>query len=358
VIIVAIDDQFAGDCSNVNDMTIQDAIPYIDSHYSTYADADYRGLYGYSWGGGYAFNVGCANLDYFHYLGPTAAAPNKAGDNTLFPNGGANAKQVLKCLFISWGQNDYTSIKDASVACVNYCNNNGISNYSWEAQGQGHSAGTWKHAMWNFLQLADQAGISGNADPNDIWLEAEFRTMGSLWDTLSDSTASNGKYVNVQPGNNSTSNAPADTSGYITYGFKINDSGTYTVWGRVKITTTDDDAFWVKMDSTAWFSWDSIPPSTTWIWAKIDTFKLDKGGHSFTVAYNKDGALLDKLFITRTDSIPSGMGGLAFNTLPGNTSPFAYAGVAMNIVDTDGTGTETLLLNSIGSSDPDGYIVS
>lgn len=162
VIIVAIDDQFAGDYSNVNDMTIRDAIPYIDSHYSTYADADHRGLYGYSWGGGYTFNVGCANLEYFHYLSPSAAAPNKAGDVTLFPNSGAKAKQLLKCLFISWGQYDYQSIIDANIACDNYCNTNGIPHYKWVAQGQGHTGGTWRPAMWNFLQLADRAGLSGS----------------------------------------------------------------------------------------------------------------------------------------------------------------------------------------------------
>src|SRR5687767_1730346 len=48
VIIVAVDDQFNGNVSNVQDMTIRDAIPYIDSRYSTYADADHRGLFGYS----------------------------------------------------------------------------------------------------------------------------------------------------------------------------------------------------------------------------------------------------------------------------------------------------------------------
>jgi len=165
VIIVAVDDQFAGNYSNVRDMTISDAIPYIDSHYSTYADADHRGVYGYSWGGGYAFNVGCENLDYFHYISPSSAAPDKDGDITLFPNGGAKAKQVLKCLFLSWGQNDYQSIIDANVACDSYCNTNGIPHSKWVAQGQGHTGGTWRPAMWNFLQLADQAGIS--AVPHD-----------------------------------------------------------------------------------------------------------------------------------------------------------------------------------------------
>jgi enterochelin esterase-like enzyme len=198
VIIVAIDDQFSGDYSNVNDMTIRDAIPYIDSHYSTYADADHRGLYGYSWGGGYAFNVGCANLDYFHYLGPTAAAPSKAGDNTLFPNGGAYAKQVLKCLFISWGQYDYQSIIDANVGCVNYCNANGIPNYSWVAEGQGHTAGVWRPAMWNFLQLADRAGISsGGCTPTTI--TPYIQVSGGTWQQTSSVSVNSGAQVVLGP---------------------------------------------------------------------------------------------------------------------------------------------------------------
>jgi enterochelin esterase-like enzyme len=176
VIIVAIDDQFAGDYSNVRDMTINDAIPYIDSHYSTYGDADHRGVYGYSWGGGYAFNVGCENLDYFHYISPSSAAPDKDGDNTLFPNGGAKAKQVLKCLFLSWGQNDYQSIIDANVACDSYCNTNGISHYKWVAAGQGHTGGTWRPAIWNFLQLADRAGISGSVI-DDGTLKVEYASV-------------------------------------------------------------------------------------------------------------------------------------------------------------------------------------
>lgn len=182
VIIVALDDQFDGDWSNVNDMTVFDAIPYVDSHYSTYDDADHRGLYGYSWGGGYAFNVGCANLDTFHHLSPTAAAPNKAGEDTLFPNGGAEAKQKLKTLFVSWGQYDYESIVTANVNCHNFCTTNGIDHYWWEVPEAGHWADqVWRPAMWNFLQMADAAGISGIPEPISAYsqIEAEAYHMQS-----------------------------------------------------------------------------------------------------------------------------------------------------------------------------------
>ena len=173
VIIVALDDQFDGDYSNVNDMTVVDAIPYVDSHYSTYADADHRGLYGYSWGGGYTFNVGCANLDIFHYLSPTAAAPNKAGDNTLFPNGGLEARQKLKCLFISWGQWDYESIVNSNTACHNFCTSNNIDHYWWEVPDEGHTAGVWRPALWNFFLMAEEAGISNPPVPHSAFSQIE-----------------------------------------------------------------------------------------------------------------------------------------------------------------------------------------
>ena len=175
LIIVAVD-------SNNGDVqadTLNVIIPYIDSHYSTYPYANNRGIYGYSWGGGYTFNIGCKNLDTFRYLSPSAAAPNKGGDDWLFPNGGAEAKEKMKCLFISWGQHDYGSIIDANRNCVTYCTANGISHYSWEVAGQGHTAGVWRPAMWNFLQLADAAGISNPPVPRSAYSQIEAESYNT-----------------------------------------------------------------------------------------------------------------------------------------------------------------------------------
>src|ERR1035437_6908152 len=157
VIIVAIDDN-NGD---VQADTLNVIIPYIDSHYSTYADADHRGLYGYSWGGGYTFNIGCGNLNTFRYLGPSSAAPDKAGDDSLFPNGGAEAKRVMKLLLIACGNADYLGLYSSSEGAHNYCVANGIPHVWWPVNGGNHDAGSvWRPHMWNFLQMADAAGIS------------------------------------------------------------------------------------------------------------------------------------------------------------------------------------------------------
>ncbi|WP_166333065.1 alpha/beta hydrolase [Sphingobacterium chungjuense] len=168
VIIVAVDDQYNGRNSNVQDMTIIDAIAYIDSNYATYADAEHRGIFGYSLGGGYAFNVGLNNLDYFHYISPSSAAPNKLEDAILFPDDGSDAKEKLKCLFISWAEHDYDGFIISNQATVDFCNSIGIPHHSWVAKGQGHSGGVWRPAMWNFLQLADKAGISDPDSKNTV----------------------------------------------------------------------------------------------------------------------------------------------------------------------------------------------
>ena len=197
---------------------------------------------------------------------------------------------------------------------------------------------------------------TGNAD--DVWLEAECGIVGSLWDAALDPAASNGVYTTIQLGNNSTGSAPEAPIGHITYDFRAGESGTYKVWGRVLTPTTDDNAFWVKMDDNSWAAWSEITPSTSWTWVKIDSFVLDKGDHTFTVAYNKDGAQLDKLFLTRSDDIPSGKGGPANNCSTTNQSPIAYAGSDRTVIDIDADGREFVELSSAGSVDPDGRITA
>jgi enterochelin esterase-like enzyme/fibronectin type 3 domain-containing protein/regulation of enolase protein 1 (concanavalin A-like superfamily) len=197
VIIVAIDDN-NGD---VQADTLNVIIPYIDSHYSTYADADHRGLYGYSWGGGYTFNIGCGNLNTFRYLSPSSAAPDKAGDSSLFPNGGAEAKRVMKLLLISCGNADYLGLYGSSEGAHNYCVSNGIPHAWWPVNGGNHDAGSvWRPAMWNFLQMADAAGISDPPRTRSAYsqIEAEdFDThVGGSSESCSEGGSDVGSIVN------------------------------------------------------------------------------------------------------------------------------------------------------------------
>lgn len=194
VIIVALDNQFDGTYSDVNGMTVNDAIPFVDANYSTYADANHRGLYGYSWGGGHAFNVGCGNLDTFRHIAPSSAAPSKAADSTLFPNGGAEAKQKLKTLLIACG--NYDSLYGASEGAHNYCVANNIPHAWWPIAGAGHWANeTWRPHLWNFLQMADAAGISDVPLPRSAYAQNEAEDYDQRRGVIPETCSEGGKDI-------------------------------------------------------------------------------------------------------------------------------------------------------------------
>jgi enterochelin esterase-like enzyme len=151
VIIVAMDNNNVDSHKELFDVII----PYVESHYPVIADADHRGIYGYSLGGGVTFAEGIGHLDTFHHVSPSSAAPfNHPSDADMFPNSGAEAKQKLKTLFISCGDADWDGFYPPNEATHKYCDANGIPNYWLSVAGGGHDGGVWRPAMWNFLQLA------------------------------------------------------------------------------------------------------------------------------------------------------------------------------------------------------------
>lgn len=157
---------------------------------------------------------------------------------------------------------------------------------------------------------------------NTVWLEAECGTVGSLWNTPADGSASNGTYASVQAGNNSLSSAPSSANGRITYNFDVSETGSYKVWGRVIAPTVDEDSYWVRMDGGSWIKWNNIAPGSSWHWDEVHnadngnsvvTFSLTAGSHTFDVAYREEGTKLDKLYVTNQGDTPSGAGGSATN---------------------------------------------
>jgi enterochelin esterase-like enzyme len=164
VIIVAMDDNNVDTHSELFDVII----PYIESHYPVIADADHRGIYGYSLGGGATFAEGIGHLDTFHHISPSSAAPfNHPSDADMFPNDGAEAKAKIKTLFISCGDADWDGFYPPNQATHEYCDAHSIPNYWLSVAGGGHDGGVWRPAMWNFLQLAfpatSESGTGGTS---------------------------------------------------------------------------------------------------------------------------------------------------------------------------------------------------
>ena len=139
-------------------------IPYVESHYPVIADADHRAIYGYSLGGGVTFAEGIGNLDTFHHICPTSAAPfNHPSDAAMFPNGGTEAKQKIKTLFISCGTGDWDGFYPPNEATHKYCVANSIPHTWLSVEGGGHDGSVWRPAMWNCLQLAFPATSSNGS---------------------------------------------------------------------------------------------------------------------------------------------------------------------------------------------------
>lgn len=195
-----------------------------------------------------------------------------------------------------------------------------------------------------------------------LWFEAECATVGDHWNILTSGEASNGIYLEIQPGNNSTSSAPEDSSDHVSLPFTVADDGVFTVWVRSRVPTADDDSYWVKMDDGAWTMWNNIDGGSTFQWDNAPnggspTFSLSAGDHTLTLAYREDGTEMDKFYITNTGTIPTGLGDSA-SSCPGVLRPIANAGPNQNVTTIGGTGKATVDLDGSASSDPDGTIIS
>jgi enterochelin esterase-like enzyme len=159
-------------------------MPYVESHYPVIADADHRAIYGYSLGGGVTFAEGLGHLDTFHHICPTSAANfNHPSDAAMFPNGGAEAKENVKTLFISCGDADWDGFYPPNLATHSRCGSGGAAVPSVSDAGSARSA--WSAARtrtWG-ATLQNAASI-GQPSPLRRWISVKDpSTRGTQVDT-------------------------------------------------------------------------------------------------------------------------------------------------------------------------------
>ena len=170
-----------------------------------------------------------------------------------------------------------------------------------------------KSSNFSFILLLVLLLVIPAAAQNTVWLEAECGTVGSLWNNVADATASNGYYVTIQSGNNSTSSAPTTSNGHVSFSFNVSQSGTYYMFARLLGPSANDDSYWVRMDGGSWVMWNNWW-TTSWTWVQFpNTFSLSAGNHTLTIAYREDGARLDKISLSTSSTTPTGMGSTASN---------------------------------------------
>ena len=135
-----------------------DLIPYIDSHYSTYADRDHRAIAGLSMGGMQTINIGLGEcVDLFGYFGAFSAAPTS---NTAAKTASLlqNNKYPIHYFYNICGLQDGTAYSSASAAAKNLpsvCNQFVAGkNFTWQELNGSHDFNIWYLGFYNFAQLA------------------------------------------------------------------------------------------------------------------------------------------------------------------------------------------------------------
>ena len=127
---------------------LKDIIPFMESHYSVYADREHRALAGLAMGGGQSLDFGLAHLDTFAWIGGFSSAPNTRTPEQLVPDP-AKATQMLKLLWISGGSKDgllfitqrtHAYLKEKNVPHI------------YHVDGNAHDFNHWKNSLYWFSQ--------------------------------------------------------------------------------------------------------------------------------------------------------------------------------------------------------------
>lgn len=136
-----------------------DLLPYIDSHYSTYADRNHRALAGLSMGGMQTINLGlCKCLDLFAYFGAFSAAPtsNQAAYTASLLDA-FDDQYDIKYFYNICGMEDGVAGDSASAAIF------GITGYTDKLSEEnfcdilvhgGHDFNIWKLGYYEFVRIA------------------------------------------------------------------------------------------------------------------------------------------------------------------------------------------------------------
>jgi len=133
-----------------------------------------------------------------------------------------------------------------------------------------------------------------------IWMEAECGAIGSGWKTITDATASNGKFVVND--SSSTRAVPKDTAtNSVVIPFAVSRAGSYNFLAKVNGADGTHDSYWVKVDNGTFVSANGFA-GAGWQWGRLTNAKLNPGQHILTITYREGGSKLDKILVTTSNA--------------------------------------------------------
>jgi endo-1,4-beta-xylanase len=133
-------------------------IPYIDSHFSTYADRDHRAMAGLSMGGMQTINIGiCECIDLISWFGAFSAAPTSYQSARISAEVERNKQYPVHYFYSICGQQDSIAYGAASSAALllprlqpSFVEGK---NYTWQEVRGGHDFNVWYLGFYNFARI-------------------------------------------------------------------------------------------------------------------------------------------------------------------------------------------------------------
>jgi len=163
-------DGFSGYGKPFEDDLLNNIIPYIDAHYSTYSDRDHRAIAGLSMGGGQSLNIGLHHLETFSCIGGFSSAPNTyqfggiSNGVELVPDIQA-AREKLRLLWIACGNKD--GLLGVSQRVHQYLSEKNIP-HVFNVDGHAHDNFEWDNNLYWFSQrifTSEEAGLLTDNHP-------------------------------------------------------------------------------------------------------------------------------------------------------------------------------------------------
>lgn len=141
-----------------------DLIPYMDSHYSTYADREHRAMAGLSMGGMQTINIGiCECLDLISWFGAFSAAPTSYQSTRIASVLENNSNLGINYFYNICGLEDSVAYAAASGA-AKFLPSVAPSmkpgeNFQWHEVHGGHDFNVWYLGFYNFARIIFQAKL-------------------------------------------------------------------------------------------------------------------------------------------------------------------------------------------------------
>ncbi len=148
----------AGWGENFTNDLLKDIIPYVESHYSTYTDADHRALAGLSMGGMQTRTISSANIDKFHYLGVFSGGnirPQDVKDLDAY-------KKQVKLVYMSFGSKEPSTPRgndpsprgpEGIKLAAEALGKNGVHAVYYVSPDSAHDFTSWKRSLYYFTPM-------------------------------------------------------------------------------------------------------------------------------------------------------------------------------------------------------------